>query len=108
MAMYERSEQLQRACEGGSVTALFRRVRTLEASVYAPMWVNTFVEAQNLALSRMALPEREVLKAVIAHGPGAQSIDYNGDLWHRWEAVFAEAVIETRCPVALTALDMML
>lgn len=84
------------------------RIRKLEATVLAPAWGHTFVEAQNLALSRMSLPELEVLKAVITHTQGAPRIDFNGELWRRWEAVFAEAVVEARCPVALSAIDMML
>jgi len=84
------------------------RIRKLEATVLAPAWGNTFVEAQNLALSRMSLAEREVLKAVISHAQGALRIDFNGDLWQRWEAVFAKAVVDARCPVALSAVDMLL
>jgi len=90
------------------VTAICRRVRTLEATVSAPTWSNPFFEAQNLALNRMSSPEREILKAVITHAHDAPKIDFNGDLWRRWEAVFADAVVEARCPVALSANDMLL
>ncbi len=90
------------------MTGLCRRVRTLEAAVSAPAWSNSFFEAQNLALNRMSSPEREILKAVITHAHGAPKIDFHGDLWRRWESVFAEAVVDARCPVPMTAIDMML
>ena len=77
------------APEEGGVTALCRRVRTLETNACATAWNNNFAEAQNLALNRMSSPEREVLKAVIAHAHDAPTIDFDGDLWRRWEAVFA-------------------
>ncbi|MGI8991526.1 MAG: hypothetical protein ACR2I2_18330 [Bryobacteraceae bacterium] len=88
--------------------ALCRRVRTLEAAVSAPAWSNSFFEAQNLALNRMSSPEREILKAVITHAHAAPKIDFDGDLWRRWESVFAGAVVHARCPVALSAIDMLL
>jgi len=90
------------------MTRLSRRVQRLEATPFAPAWVNLFTEVQNLALSKLAPADRDALQTVFAARRGAPKIDVTGALWRRWEHVFAQAVAETECPFAITAMDTML
>jgi hypothetical protein len=90
------------------MTRLCSRVQELEATVFAPTWGGIFAEVQNLALSKLPPADRDSLQTVIARRHGASKIDFRGALWSRWEHAFAQSVAETRCPFALTAMDMML
>jgi len=82
--------------------------KNVEAFVTLPAWSKSFFEAQKLALNRMSSSEREILESVVTHARDAPKIDFHGDLWHRWEVVFAKAVVDARCPVPMTAIDMLL
>ena len=89
------------------MTRLRSRIGKLEMTLSRPRWTDTFATVQQAALSKLLVADRAIFQLGIAGGCG-DPIDFDAPAWARWESAFANALVETKCPFSISAMDMLL
>ena len=94
------------------MTRLHHRVRKLEASKVAGAlvrsWTGMFGEVGQFAFSKLTASDQGVVEAITARRFGSPELNREGEIWKRWEVVFASAITELGCPLAISANDLLL